>query len=881
MTASATLTRARSLLTSAGYDDDALREGYPVWVPEPSEVEEADLVAFARPDQQDMSTALVVVHLNGRDRAHRMAVSLGAPFVLTRRDSGFHLSIAMPDELKPWLSFDADSFDEARPWLQPEAATKIKVGLRQLPLFDIPVNFLANAKSKSSEKLGPIVGDALRSASGLLEDGAASADDETSRAPKAAARLVVGALAALVVFDTDAASGSPRTGPRRDPAEVARRAVDKHSATFGWLREQPPAERRVLFDLIGQLGSGIDYRSMDPSVLSHVYEQALVEEDDRRKLGIHYTPPELAARIAESLPVEIIDPEERHVLDPACGSGSLLLAAHERLGKLQPRGWSLSDQHRDLQVRLHGLDIDPFATEIARLALLLKAQPAGNGWAIETRDALKADLTDTRARIIVMNPPWNYTTEKRQHQKADDFMELAARKLETGGLLAAIIPTSWLSTRNTQTTRDQIREQFEVFEIWRLPEGTFSTSRQAPSVLLARKRPPVKGTGRRVVRQIRRTELEPFLDGRPPVANYVMEGASAPLGDVMPPPEFARSTRPLEEVAVIRSGQQPRPEARNPTRSIQYPDEPAAEPSRRENSGRDREVRFLAKFAHVAPYGVVEFDALQPLQFPRDFQSARGEEVIFLRKVLVPAARSANSPWRFRVALDIRGIACTNSVRCIAPLDQSDDELLFGLLAILGSGFASAYAARTGIDRNIPAPLMGAFPIPEDRASIERLGVLGREAAHAAHHRFGLREALDAIEEAVWDEYGVDDAFRENAIRLLSGSEAPEGNVRYPPIDPPPLRDQPAMRRIGAVLGVEGAKARIWINGITSDKGIIVDVPPRMPGWLVRPGATFDAKGIESEDDITAASFDLQPMSWQTLDQDYADDVGSAAPPRA
>ena len=155
MAAAETLTSARRFLNSVGYSDDLLDVQYPVWIPEAPGVESADLVAFTRPAPQDMSTALVVVHLAGPSHAYRIARALGAPFVVTpRRRERFQLSIAKPDKLESWRTIDSQSFSELRRWMQPETAKRIKVGLRQLPLFDIPVDFLADARARSSERLG-------------------------------------------------------------------------------------------------------------------------------------------------------------------------------------------------------------------------------------------------------------------------------------------------------------------------------------------------------------------------------------------------------------------------------------------------------------------------------------------------------------------------------------------------------------------------------------------------------------------------------------------------------------------------------------------------------------------------------------------------------
>ena len=67
--------------------------------------------------------------------------------------------------------------------------------------------------------------------------------------------------------------------------------------------------------------------------------------------------------------------------------------------------------------------------------------------------------------------------------------------------------------------------------------------------------------------------------------------------------------------------------------------------------------------------------------------------------------------------------------------------------------------------------------------------------------------------------------------------------------------------RVGAILNIEGAKARIWVNGITTDSGVSVGIPLGMPKYLVRERATFDAVGITTSEDIPDATFQSQPVA--------------------
>ena len=287
-----------------------------------------------------------------------------------------------------------------------------------------------------------------------------------------AARIVIGALTILVLRDKESLdAGSPS-----ELIEEAKLRFDRNFAGIGDLRS---IDRRLLVALLHELGDWTNYNSLDVYLPSSTYEKALVADEQRARLGIHYTPPDLANRLLAELPVEFLPPEDRYVLDPACGSGTLLVAAHNRLSSLQPPSWSNSMRHEDLRVHLRGIDIDPIATEIARLALLLNAMPAGNGWHVDTRDSLELDpdAVVPRPSIVVANPPWRHRRSGGvASELADRFVARSMEILRPGGLLALLLPQSWMESEASRGARDHLRSNSDLFEIWRLPVDTFPTS---------------------------------------------------------------------------------------------------------------------------------------------------------------------------------------------------------------------------------------------------------------------------------------------------------------------------------------------------------------------------------------------------------------------
>jgi methylase of polypeptide subunit release factors len=836
-----TIDNARSLLHALGYHDELVRTDYPVWLGTGYGTALADAVAFGRPERLDMSTATITVSLHPLQESYRIAQALASPYMILATSDHLDLWIVDPREPQLWREnispSDAPALAE---WLRPAAALNSKVGLRQLPLFDFPVNLLAVARSRGAERLGPIVRAALDETARILPVPKNLERLEAGRYKhRRAARLVVTALTSLVLRDRNDWRDLP-------PLELVNEAARQFPTTYGWYNKTTVYERRLLAGLIQQLGEGINYRSLDPAILSHVYEEGLVFEDDRGQLGIHYTPPLLAQRLLQELPVELVAPDKRYVLDPACGSGTLLVAAHDRLRDLQPKHWSETQREQDLIVHLRGIDVDPFAVEIAQLTLLLNANPARNGWKIDEQDTLKLNPKLADCTILVTNPPWNYHSEQgERHQAASDFVSWSVKALAPGGLLGIVLPQSWLSTNYSTHVRNELTDALEVFEIWRLPEGIFETSALASSVLLARKRDGLGGRGHRMVREVQKSEVKEFFEEGHSKVTYIVPDTADDIWKRLTMPGTTLPTQRLDTLATVLSGPQPKSGITDHGQGILY----------------------LDRFGVVRPYASVTEQMLWRVNFPDDFQTSRGAAIIDKKKVLVSAARNPSNPWQLRVALDPIGVAARNSVRGVAPNNQEDDDLLYALCILLGSGFANSFIGFYGAERNIPARALKEMPIPTDSETLSRLARLGKEASEAAAQGEQvrlLRIVIDA-EQAVWDAYGITERNRRGLTRRLGGHAAPEGQVRYEAPAGPRAPGNSTLRRFGCVLESEGYTLRVWVNGVTPDEGVDVNLPSRLPGWLLRPGATFDILGVETVHDLQSAIYRFQPASWSDL----------------
>ncbi len=182
---------------------------------------------------------------------------------------------------------------------------------------------------------------------------------------------------------------------------------------LAYYRDSPSAPpRRVNYAALDveELGSVyeslLDYHpQIDASGRVPRFELALGSE--RKSTGSYYTAPELVADLVRSALDPVIEErlkaargrgeEERtlkerailsiRVIDPACGSGHFLLAAARRLGKELARVRTGEDEPAPERVReairevvahcIYGVDKNPLAVELCRVALWLEAHCAG------------------------------------------------------------------------------------------------------------------------------------------------------------------------------------------------------------------------------------------------------------------------------------------------------------------------------------------------------------------------------------------------------------------------------------------------------------------------------------------------------------------------
>lgn len=149
----------------------------------------------------------------------------------------------------------------------------------------------------------------------------------------------------------------------------------------GLLLDPDPAAQPPDEDLLATVKAmNLDYRNLGAAYT------ALLDEDERRATGSYYTPPDLVERLLDSTLEPLLDRTGDHpaallaitVCDPACGAGYFLAAAARRIARRLPGpGAGPGALPEVLRRCVYGVDVNPVAVELTKMALWLAAAEPG------------------------------------------------------------------------------------------------------------------------------------------------------------------------------------------------------------------------------------------------------------------------------------------------------------------------------------------------------------------------------------------------------------------------------------------------------------------------------------------------------------------------
>jgi len=800
-------------LEALGYTDQYRRYS----VSSPTNGVVADLVAFTHIAPQDLRTSAISAFTaprHGVDELLHAARLLATPVALIEDPAGgldlYSVNSTGEPPAKYQQRIPPDKIpelpgSELAAELAPTAIRAAKAGMRQLTLFPIDARLLVNARNHSVESIRS----RLNVSFGL------ALQDKVE--PTTAARLAIESLAALAVHDRHPFEGTARRN-------VVEGALARHGQYFEELAEWQARHPDLVGSMLDELGDGVDYSTIDARSINAVYELFLTP-DRRKEFGIFHTDQRLASKILDHLPVEEIPPEDRYVVDPACGTGNLLLAAQERLENLSPGDWSPEDTHRWLRTHMYGSDIEPIALEIAKLSLLVSSLPLGNSWQIEQRDALDDTMTfAVPPTVWVTNPPWRFRPDSRE-EEAIDFLNRAVEHLAEGGLLACILPASWLSTRTHRNSRHEISAKCSVFEVWRLPRDMFKEARLPAAVVFVQKRRTAQRSSFafRWVTASRKHRDDFLKDGK--VQFQSSEPSRADGRFVAGPVDGLTSSRvAVKDVATVSAGVSRRGTPRPSPPGEGVPVLEGGAPKVVHRAIEDAAITWVANPAEA---------------YPRP--TSRESDLLPGPKLLVQADRFPDNAWRLRPIVDRLGVIPSGSWQIVA----GRPETVFALNAFFSTSVASCFVHSRSIAKRIAVEVLAEIPLPSEWLGEyeQRFADLGEQMAERASDLPSLVDRAESLARRAFD---LDGAAVAAIERVMAGYEAPDGRVRVPDIKAPREARDASVGQFnqapGTVLQVERTKVRVRVLG-GPEEGFTVDLHEGMPGWLLQEGATFALTG--------------------------------------
>lgn len=537
-------------------------------------------------------------------------------------------------------------------------------------------------------------------------------------------------------------------------------------------------------------GAG-SFSAVSPETLAYVYEHTLVTKQLRKKLGIHATPPSLVDYIVWRLYdwIREIPEGDRHVFEPACGHAPFLLSAM-RLLRLEKQGGSEDDVHRYLKSHIHGLEIDEFAREIARLSLTLADVPNPNGWDLGGGDMFESDVLPreaARCRIVLSNPPYEefgrgakrYYTRTGSPISADtkstEMLLRTLPHLPSAAVFGVIVPQGVLHDRESKSVRERLLADFELAEISVFADNLFEHGDHETAVLIGRRRERRANRATLRFRRVREHEMEAFKERLafsseqlvPQSRFEVRGGADLRVRDLDALWAYLVSAPPLSSIATVRQGA-----------SLHTGKQTIVEKRVANKRPADAVPAIVARYRDV---GIWELPAETWLyNVRRDVLHWRGGTFSGAPQVLLNYASQARRAWRLKGFYDSAGHAVTNKYTTVRPLPGAPTAL--ALWGLMNSPVANAFAHCGSLKRHTFDGLLKTMPIPDvaaerwlsvDAAANTYFALLERQAEFMgpAVDARTVRAALLTLDAEVLKLYDLPPRLERQLLDLFNGVE--------------------------------------------------------------------------------------------------------------
>lgn len=535
-------------------------------------------------------------------------------------------------------------------------------------------------------------------------------------------------------------------------------------------RSEKPLIKNIPKEILGcmaeEIGGIFSLKNISVDTLATIYENTFVSEKSRKEMGIHSTPSYVAEYVVSQLPIEELPRQEWNFLDPTCGHGIFLIAAMRRMRELLPAGWSGKQRHNFFVDKLHGIEIDAFSIEVARMCLMLADFPESNSWDLHHGDIFSGKLLEqntAKTTILIGNPPFEkFTVNGTELPKPAHLLNRALPAISRAGIIGMVLPRSFLDSQDYRNERAQLLKDFEILSVTALPDKIFLHSDAETAILVARKQKKRIST-LITYREVKDHQKEKFRlssevtweDNVPQTyfSEYQQNRFIVPvLREVW---DYLGTLPRLEDYAEIKIG-------------VQY--EAGAIKDRLHEVVQPKPFPGSKPGIYHVTDGFRAFVAEDSVYLDTDEKLRRRNawDLDWNRpKVVVPSLRTSRGPWRYAAAIDKNQRIVSRSFYAAWP--QKEKISIELLAALLNSPVAQAFVYAHSFQRNIPARVYSDIPVPPNFEKAELLiqSLVNNYIAIQASDAKAARELLLTIDAEILKLYNLPPKLERQLLDLF------------------------------------------------------------------------------------------------------------------
>lgn len=630
----------------------------------------------------------------------------------------------------------------------------------------------------------------------------------------------------------------------------------------------------LLIEIYNDLNRSINYQSVDHELLGYFYESTLLQlsetkaETIRKEFGIYYTPRILSQEIVWSIPFESIPVDERYVLDGTCGSGSLLLSACKRLEELVSYEKTEIDRHNYLTRMIEGYDIDKFASEVARLSLLLYSLPYGNKWNIHAGDLLRINKSKIQVPFVILgNPPYEEVRGNSQKkQKAAAFLDKYLEWLHDDGFIGIILPESFLQNDSSVSQREKLLNEFDIIELWMLPGQIFENNCSTIVIIAQKKKVEDEKLTKIKVLVRNKESIRSYFKQRKWDFEFFVNIQKRWKNE----PKYKISVSPVEDILQkIIKGKKTIGDITQNVMGIMFPSN--------YNFSRmqfDGWIPYIANANNFGKYvispqmrdNVCFFDYhmseeeekkikkdYKGLRLRRDYESIYAAS----NKILVKMSSTPGEINCINALVDEDGYYPSHSFFVLISEDKKVSNYV--LCALINSKLINAYVRRECVKRTLTTNVVRSIPVPEfsdvQISKIEQCYMSIKEAC-TSEDKKKVEKIQKTIDDIIFEAFNLEQGEKEKIEKLFEVYTRDGDNLTSANVE---LKEYHNVSGEVEEIDIEKMYCTVYLAEFGEQE---IKIEKSMPGWFLRRGTEFSAKYHEGK------LFDIKPLMYSYLDDD-------------